>query len=322
MTPGITTCVAAGPERGHAPQVLRFVHVVQLLAQAVAHLAPDGCEVGVGEQREQRLQQAPQVDEVGLDDAVYPRVLDLHRDRPPVVEDAAVHLPDRGGGNRLRLELLDRVAPAGEFRVELALHHAERDRRRLPLQRGEHAGHFGREQRVLQAQHLADFHRRALQLAELAHDALGVEHEVRELVRLARRSGEHERNQLLHRHRRADAPDQAAQAQQPRQRRARRDAGRGPGWLIRVGAVNHWCFLGRRLESGMLTELIVVAATRLEKRSLFPATGRRPAWQRGPASASNTLCGNSWCNFQRHLSNTDEMEDSLKWNFWMRSSHR
>ena len=67
--------------------------------------------------------------------SVYPRVLDLHRDRPPVGEDAAVHLPDRGGGDGLRLELRDRVAPAGEFRVELALHDAERDRRRLPLQR-------------------------------------------------------------------------------------------------------------------------------------------------------------------------------------------
>jgi hypothetical protein len=29
---------------------------------------PDRCEVGVGEQREQRLQQTPEVDEVGFDD--------------------------------------------------------------------------------------------------------------------------------------------------------------------------------------------------------------------------------------------------------------
>ena len=207
--------VAAGPELRHPPEVLRLVHVVQLLAQAVAHLSPDRPEVGVGEQREQRLQQTPEVDEVGLDDPVYPRVLDLHRDAPPVAEDAPVHLPDRGGGDGRRLEALDRLAPAGELRVELALHGVERDRRRLLLQRAQDAGHLGREQRVLKVQHLADLHRRALQFAEVVNNALGVEDEVCDLVQLTRRSGAHQRNQLLDRHRRPDAPDEAAESQEP-----------------------------------------------------------------------------------------------------------
>jgi hypothetical protein len=83
------------------------------------------------------------------------------------------------------------------------------------LQRAQDTGYLGREQRVLKAQHLVDLHRRALQLAEVVNNALGVAHEVCELVQLTRRPGADEGEQLLDGHRRPDASDEAPKPQEP-----------------------------------------------------------------------------------------------------------
>ena len=79
--------------------------VVQLLGHPVAQLRDQRLDVHAGDQRAQQPGEAAQLGEVGQQRLAGARVLHLHRDVAPVVPHGPVHLPDRGGGGRLVLEL-------------------------------------------------------------------------------------------------------------------------------------------------------------------------------------------------------------------------
>jgi len=207
---------------GHAADALRLVAVVELLAEAVRQLAPDRLEVGVGQQGEQRPQQQLEVAEVGGDDAVDQRVLQLDRHRPAVAQGGPVHLPDRGGGERLWLDRAEQLAVVRQLERQLLLHHLEGDRRHLLLQRAQHRRHLGGQDGVVQRQHLPHLHRRALQLAQGGDDPRGVAHQVLAARLLAAVGGARQPGELLPGHRGADARDQPAEAEQAAGRRAGR----------------------------------------------------------------------------------------------------
>ena len=98
---------------------------------------------------------------------------------PPVVRDRAVDLADRGGGERLLLELREGVAERlAELLREQLLDLLERQRRHVVAQRGERLLELlalGLRDRgeVDGREHLADLHRRAAHLAELLDELAG-----------------------------------------------------------------------------------------------------------------------------------------------------
>ena len=111
--------------------------------------------------------------------AATPGVLDLDRDVAAVVQLRAIDLADRGGRDRLVVELGEGVL---ERLLELGLDHlahvAEADLGRGVAQRAELALELlavllGHEPDVEEAHHLPELHRRALHRPERGHDLLG-----------------------------------------------------------------------------------------------------------------------------------------------------
>ena len=119
-----------------------------------------------------------EVVQVGLDDLVDQRVLDLDRHPPAVAQGAEVDLADRGGGEGLEVELLEEIVEVLQRAADLVLHHLGRHPRRLLLQRAQHLGHLGRQQALVEAQHLADLHGGALELAQGLDDPCRVADQV------------------------------------------------------------------------------------------------------------------------------------------------
>ena len=162
----------AGRELG---LVRRFDPVVEFVAHPVAQLVDDGPNVQ-SLQRERREQAVEDLDvvEVGADGAVDTGVLHLDRDITPVAEHGAVHLPDRRGGDGLRIPAgepaLRRLAqlvahdPLGELRCH---------RWRVGLQCGERLLGLLRQALEDEPEQLADLHERALHLAHGGRGVLG-----------------------------------------------------------------------------------------------------------------------------------------------------
>ena len=85
--------------------VLRLELVVELLGDPLAQLGVERLDVEPGREPLDERQQQREVAQVGVDRLGDAGVLDLDRDRLPVARDRAVDLADRGGGERLLLEL-------------------------------------------------------------------------------------------------------------------------------------------------------------------------------------------------------------------------
>ena len=85
--------------------VLRLDLVVELLGDALAQLAVERLDVEPRREPLDQRQQQREVAQVGLDRLGDARVLDLDRDLVAVERDRAVDLADRGGGERLLLEV-------------------------------------------------------------------------------------------------------------------------------------------------------------------------------------------------------------------------
>ena len=149
--------------------------VVELLAQAGAQLVHQrtGVEPGIGPT--DAAEEQADVPEVRLHRVRDARVLHLDRDGTAVARDGAVHLSDRRCRDRLGIELGE--DPIGR-RAELALDRLggqlDAHRRCVLLELGERGAHVLGESLVEVADHLAELHQRALHLAELAGDVLGV----------------------------------------------------------------------------------------------------------------------------------------------------
>ena len=161
------------------PLVLRLELVVELLVDAVADLLADRLRVHPRGDPLDEPQDQPQVLHVGADRGGDARVLDLDRHAAAVVERRAVDLADRGGGDRLLVEVVEHVL---ERLVELLLDHLahvlEVDRRGGVSERRELAlellpvllGHYPD---VQERHHLPDLHRGALHRPERGDDLLG-----------------------------------------------------------------------------------------------------------------------------------------------------
>ena len=124
-------------------------------------------------------QDQPQVLHVGAHRGGDARVLDLDRHLAAVVQPGAVHLADRGGRDRLLVELVEHLL---ERVVELLLDHLahvlEGDRRRRVAQRRQLALELlavllGNQADVEERQHLPDLHGGALHRPQRGHDLLG-----------------------------------------------------------------------------------------------------------------------------------------------------
>ncbi len=189
-------------ELRHAPDVGRLVLVVEFFHQPVVELRPDRIEIDVGDHREQGSDQGLQVLEVGLDNVVDQRVLDLHRDVAAVPQPAAVNLADRRRGKSLEIEALEQFVEVVEGTADLELHHLGRHLRRFLLQTAQYLGDLRRQHAVVQTQHLADLHRGALHLAEGLDDTGRVVDQVFGLLDLPRGTGPGDVQNLAADHRR------------------------------------------------------------------------------------------------------------------------
>ena len=99
--------------------VLRLELVVELVADARADLLGGGLDVEPRRDALHQPQDQPEVLHVGPHGLGDARVLDLDRDVAPVVQPRAVDLADRGRGDRVlveRVERLARAAPRGRTR--------------------------------------------------------------------------------------------------------------------------------------------------------------------------------------------------------------
>ncbi len=161
------------------PVALRLELVVELLRDALADLSSDRLRVQPRRHPLDQPQDQVEVAEVDLDRLGHARVLDLDRDPIPVVGDGAVDLADRGGGERLRLELGEVVAdPAPEVALDDLADVVVPELRRVVAELGERGAELllallGEAGELDRREDLADLHRRPLHLAELAGDLDG-----------------------------------------------------------------------------------------------------------------------------------------------------
>ena len=153
--------------------VLRLDLVVELLGDALAQLAGERADVEPGRQALDQRQQQAEVAQVDLHRLGHAGVLDLDRHGLAVARDCAVDLPDRGGGERLVLELGEVL---GQRAAELGAHELlelrPRQRRHVVAQRRERALELlalGLRDRgeLDRRKHLADLHRGAAHAPEL-----------------------------------------------------------------------------------------------------------------------------------------------------------
>jgi len=77
-----------------------------------------------------------------------------------------MHLADGCRGKGFEIEGLEELIEVGERPSHLELHHFGGNPRSLLLQRTQNLGHLGREQTLVQAQHLTDLHGRSLELTQ------------------------------------------------------------------------------------------------------------------------------------------------------------
>ncbi len=157
---------------GEGALVLRLELVVELLQNPLAQLRGDGLGVEAGREHLREPHDHAGVRQIRLEGVGDARVLHLDGDPRPVLQRGAVDLADRGGGERLRLDL-------GEHPVGWLLVLVLEDLVDLLPRHGGSAGPelcelllvdlavLGRQEvDVDEGRHLSDLHRRAFHLAQ------------------------------------------------------------------------------------------------------------------------------------------------------------
>ena len=158
---------------GHRPLVLGLELVVELLRDPLAQLGVERLDVEAGREPPHEREQQREVAQVGLDRLGHARVLDLDRDRLALVGHRAVDLADRGGRERLLLELgEDGGGLLPQLLAQQLLEPLERERRHVVAQLRQRllealALVLGQRAEVDRGEHLADLHRRTAHLPEL-----------------------------------------------------------------------------------------------------------------------------------------------------------
>ena len=167
------------PGARHRAMVLGLDLVVELVADPFAQLLRERLDVQAGGEPLDQRQQHLQVAQVGLDRLGDARVLDLDRDPLALGGRRAVDLADRGGGERVVLEVVEEVFDRlAQLRLEQLLHALEGQRRDVVAQARERglellALGLGDRGEVDGREDLADLHRRAAHLAELLDQLAG-----------------------------------------------------------------------------------------------------------------------------------------------------
>ncbi len=168
----------ATEDPGERALVLGLELVVELLLDPVPDLRADRLRVQPGRDPLREPQDQPEILHVGANGRGHARILDLDRDPTPVREPRAIHLADRGGGDRFLVELVEHVLDAFlELLLDHLAHVLEGDRRRGITQRCELALKLGpvllgHEADVDERHHLSELHCRALHLSERLDDLL------------------------------------------------------------------------------------------------------------------------------------------------------
>ena len=172
--PGHTNGGVAGVVPGEHLLVPGFPAVVELLGDAFPQLGQQRVDVLPWRGDLEHPAQQRDVAQVGLDRLGDARVLYLHRDGAAVMGDRAVHLPDRGGRDRLRVPggegPLRRLAQLfrDDLRGQLRAH-----RRHAVLQPAQRPPGGGGQAVVDIAGHLAQLHQHALHCPQGGRDVLG-----------------------------------------------------------------------------------------------------------------------------------------------------
>ena len=129
----------AGPVAAEAVGVAAFRAVVELRADRARELVDERARVDEVERADPLLRDARRLveeREVGLDLPRRARPLHLHRDALAVRQRRAVHLPDRRGRDRRRIEVEERALEReAELRLDDLLDLLERERPDVVLQR-------------------------------------------------------------------------------------------------------------------------------------------------------------------------------------------
>ncbi len=161
----------------HRPVVGGLELVVELVDDPGADLLADRLDVELRGHPPREPQEHAEVLHVGSHRVGDARVLDLDRDAAPVEQGRPVDLADRGGGDRLGIELGEVVVERSEVGLDHRPHAFEGDRRRRVAELRELdlelvAVGLGHEPEVDEGEDLADLHRRALHPAEDLDDPL------------------------------------------------------------------------------------------------------------------------------------------------------
>ena len=158
----------AGDELRVALEEAAFGLVVGLLRELALGLGRHAGHVDAQRQQVEEAQQHGHVVHVARDRAGHAGVLDLEREDAPIRGRRAMHLPDRGGGHGLPLEVREALLPAlavlaAEHAADLLHGHGCG----LRTQHGERLGELRRQDVIaLQRHELPDLHGRAAQPPE------------------------------------------------------------------------------------------------------------------------------------------------------------
>ncbi len=140
----------------------RFLNVVRFLRKLALGFAGDRVDIEIERQQVEQPEQGGYVVDVAGDRACYAWVLDLEREVAPIAGASAVHLPDRGGRERLIVELRKARLPAlPQFAPEDPVQLRGRHRRSPRAQYGQRLRKLGRQHIfALEGNDLAELHRR------------------------------------------------------------------------------------------------------------------------------------------------------------------
>nr|WP_242343360.1 hypothetical protein [Anaeromyxobacter sp. SG22] len=153
--------------RGEGRLVASLRDVIQLLEDPLPDLQRDPLGFDARGEQAHRSDDQREVREVGADRRRDVRVLHLHGHRRPVVEHAAMDLPDRGRGDRHGVDPVERVAQRPAQRaLDHRRHLREGPRRGRRLERLERLAQLRGDLVDREGQDLAELHGEALELPE------------------------------------------------------------------------------------------------------------------------------------------------------------
>ena len=176
MHPGDQERRFVGDQSLVALEKSRLLEIVDLLHELALRLAREAGDIEVERQQVEQAEQRGHVVHVALDRSRDAGILDLQREVAAVARASAVHLPDRGGGDRLEIEVRKTRLPtaavlAPQYTAQLRHGHGRGAR----AQHGQRLGELRRQDvSPLQGHDLTKLHGCAAQLGKPPRQALRI----------------------------------------------------------------------------------------------------------------------------------------------------